>query len=103
MGDVNGDGYKDIGVVGYNSTLGARVYLFGGSASFDTIPDWITDDATAGPGTGLALCGGDINGDGYSDVILEAAGKVYVYYGKPGWPNTAYDLRYLGRLYEGAT
>lgn len=103
LGDVNGDSYDDAGVVGYSSTLGARVYLYSGGTAFDTIPEWITTDATAGQGTGLSLCGGDINGDGYSDVILEAGGRVYVYYGKNGWPNTVRDLRFHGRLYEDAS
>lgn len=95
-GDVNGDGYSDVVVGAYRyqatSTWEGRAYLFLGSASgLSTSPAWFTDggapEVVYGHSVGTA---GDVNGDGYSDVIIGAPGygngeaeegRVYVYYG----------------------
>jgi hypothetical protein len=96
-GDVNGDGYNDAMVVASrydtsNSDVG-KVYLYlGGSAGLATTPSWTSSgDDQAGAYYGYsAASAGDVNGDGYGDVIVGAyiydtpagdAGKAYLYLG----------------------
>lgn len=102
-GDVNGDGYDDviIGARGYNNgqTGEGRAYVFHGSASgLSTTPNWTqegnSDTAWFG---GKVSTAGDVNGDGYSDVVVAAynytgaqftEGKVYLYLGSASGLNT---------------
>jgi hypothetical protein len=107
-GDVNGDGYDDIMV---GAPHQQKAYLFHGSAS------GLGDDP-AGGGSSLAssefgndIAYGDINGDGYSDVVIGAydyynvGGKAFLYHGssnglitKPSWFETGEeDPDYYGR------
>jgi len=103
VGDVNGDGYDDV-AVGAFKDLGppnmdtAKVYLFYGSSSMDTVPDLLISDWCSGTG-GLSICGGDVNGDGISDVCITAAGKVYIHFGGTP-PSINPDIKFGGRLYE---
>jgi len=97
-GDVNGDGYSDIiiGAPGYDSGLTdqGRAYLYLGSASgLATDPAWTTEGGQEGAGFGRSVAtAGDVNGDGYSDVIVGAytydngqtdEGRAHVYLGSP--------------------
>ena len=82
-GDVNGDGYDDIliGAPSYDfgQTNEGKVFLWLGSASglgdngTTTNCDWVAESnqASAGFGTRVGTAG-DINGDGYADVIIGA-------------------------------
>ncbi|MBN1581499.1 MAG: FG-GAP repeat protein, partial [Anaerolineae bacterium] len=106
-GDVNGDGYADviIGAPYYDNgqTDEGRVYVYlGSSDGLGTTADWFAesdqDNAKFGHSAGTA---GDVNGDGYADVIIGAIyydngntdeGRAFVYYGSstglgdtPGW------------------
>ncbi len=96
-GDVNGDGVGDlvVGALG-NDTAGAaagQAYVFFGSAAGDTVADLIFNGEAAGDELGYAVgAAGDVNGDGYDDVLVGApfndaggnsAGRVYVFYGGP--------------------
>lgn len=92
-GDVNGDAYGDIivGSAGANNALG-KVYVFHGSANGVTgtvaSPAWSTVGERANNGFGDEVASaGDVNGDGYGDVVVGApgsfspAGEVYVFHG----------------------
>ena len=97
-GDVNGDGYSDviIGAPGYDdvaSTDEGRAWVYYGHATgLSATPDVTLDDAnqvSAGFGYSVANAG-DVNGDGYNDVIVGAynynggnagEGRVWVHYG----------------------
>ncbi len=96
-GDVNGDGYSDVivGAYGYNSNTG-RAYIVYGGTSMNNIADVImTGEATNNVFGGSVSGAGDVNGDGYSDVIIGAGnysfqtGRTYVYYGGASMNNTA--------------
>jgi hypothetical protein len=91
-GDVNGDGYSDVlvGVYAYDDgqTDEGRAYLFlGGSSGLSTTPSWTADGNSIGANLGSSLgTAGDVNGDGYADVILGALfyasqGRSLVYLG----------------------
>ncbi len=106
-GDVNGDGYSDI-IVGapfYDNgqTDEGRTYVYYGSASgLSAAPDWTAESDQDAAYFGYSVStAGDVNGDGYSDIIVGAPfydngqtdeGRTYVYYGSasglstaPGW------------------
>ena len=78
-GDVNGDGYADvvIGAIGYNGTYGRTyVYLGGGGALglATTAPTTLTVDWWDGSQGSSVATAGDVNGDGYADVVIGAQG-----------------------------
>ncbi len=74
-GDVNGDGYSDV-IAGapYNGAGGTGVgqaYVYFGGASMDNTADVTLTGAAAGDYFGYSVApAGDVNGDGYSDVIV---------------------------------
>ena len=97
-GDVNGDGFSDV-IVGawtYDNGQaeegGAFVYL-GSASGLSTTADWIAEADQAGALFGISTAtAGDVNGDGYSDVIVgaygydngqNAEGRAFVYQGSP--------------------
>jgi hypothetical protein len=96
-GDVNGDGYDDVIIGAYhystaNSNAGKAYLYLGGASGLAAIDSWSSsgdDQANAYYGYSVASAG-DVNGDGYSDVIVGAwgydsansfAGKAYLYFG----------------------
>jgi len=76
-GDVNGDGYAEVIVSGPNHAVGGAAFVFFGSAA-GIADDWVgTADAQLennqnASGFGSQVAAGDVNGDGYSDVIVGA-------------------------------
>jgi len=99
-GDVNGDGFSDVIIgadeytEGANTREGRAFIYYGSAAGISATPDSTPDDADqifAQFGNSVA-CAGDVNSDGYSDVVIGAYlwdevpsftndGKLYVYYG----------------------
>ncbi len=103
-GDVNGDGYADVIVGATQNDAGGsnagRAYVYYGGPGPDAIADLTLTGAAAGDFFGVSVsAAGDVNGDGYADVIvgayLNGAGRAYVYYGGPGTDATA-DLTLAG-------
>jgi hypothetical protein len=95
-GDVNGDGYADVvvGAPGYDNgqTDEGRAFVYHGSASgLSTIPAWIAEGDQEGACFGISVgTAGDVNGDGYADVVVGAhgyddgqtnEGRAFVYHG----------------------
>lgn len=91
-GDVNGDGYSDI-IVGapYNDAGGGdagRAYIYFGGDLMDNSPDIILTGENGSSLFGVSVANaGDINGDGFSDVIVGAnsystyTGRAYIFFG----------------------
>lgn len=101
-GDVNNDGYSDV-IVGarLNDVAGTdagRAYIYFGGNPMDYVPEVILNGTYAGEQFGWAVSSaGDVNKDGYSDVIVGAplndaagqdAGRTYIYFGGPSMNNT---------------
>ncbi|MEI6765933.1 MAG: FG-GAP-like repeat-containing protein [Bacteroidota bacterium] len=101
-GDVNGDGYSDIivGAYGMNSgsnIVGAAYVYFGSAIGLSSSADWSVIGTQVNASYGYSVAGaGDVNGDGFSDVIVGAylydngqtdEGKVFVYHGSPSGPS----------------
>jgi len=102
-GDVNGDGYDDLivgapGVTNGEVGEGAAFVYLGGPSGLSTTPDWSAEGNQATAAFGTAVAGaGDVNGDGYADVIVGAPnfdnvetneGRVFVYYGSASGPGS---------------
>jgi hypothetical protein len=75
-GDVNGDGYDDV-VIGHDHFSNpqvdeGRAYVYLGSVTgLAADPVWVFENNFTGSGLGESVASaGDINGDGYSDVIV---------------------------------
>ncbi len=98
-GDVNGDGFSDVivGAPGYdNGQLSeGRAYVYmGAAAGLSGVAAWTGEPNSEGANYGFSAgTAGDVNGDGYSDVIIGAPtfnitvvdeGRLYVYHGSSG-------------------
>jgi hypothetical protein len=105
-GDVNGDGFADVLVGSYDADHPeideGVAYLFLGSASGLSItPAWIGEVNQAGAHLADKLSSaGDVNGDGYDDIILGAGyyhdgetdeGAAFVFLGSPTGPSHTPD------------
>ncbi|MFC1763445.1 ankyrin repeat domain-containing protein [Planctomycetota bacterium] len=87
-GDVDGDGHDDI-LIGAILEDGSRgqVYLFYGGPNMDTTADLILEGQNKGDKFGSGIVCGDIDNDGYSDIIVTASsygnnrGRAYLFWG----------------------
>ena len=96
-GDVNGDGFGDVIVSAPYYDGGqqneGRVWLYHGAANGLSISSWTAQSNQVGANYGLSVASaGDVNGDGYGDVVVSAPGwdggesnegHVWVYHGSP--------------------
>lgn len=88
LGDVNGDGIADLAVSAPDQSIAAntsgKVFVHFGNLSGlqGTASQTFTPPGTTGL-YGRAITGGDVNGDGFSDMIVGAPGdgQIFVYYG----------------------
>ncbi|MFZ1460106.1 MAG: FG-GAP-like repeat-containing protein, partial [Ignavibacteria bacterium] len=105
-GDVNDDGYNDVIVGAFlydnDQTDEGRIFVYHGSpAGLSETANWIADSDQSGSEFGLNVsCAGDVNKDGYSDVVIgapgydngeENEGRAFVYHGTISGLNTTAD------------
>jgi hypothetical protein len=101
-GDVNGDGFSDVIVGAWlfdnGETDEGRAFVYHGSASgLSTTPNWTAESNQALAWFGFSVASaGDVNGDGFSDVIVGAylfdngetnEGRAFVYHGSANGVN----------------
>ena len=101
-GDFNGDGYADVVAGAHKYTANAvthpqegAIYISYGSASGLATSTTTVESNKANAEMGYRVATGDINGDGYDDIVagtrLERA--IYVYYGSSARPlNQAQEM-----------
>jgi probable HAF family extracellular repeat protein len=113
-GDVNGDGYDDVIVgscwVDFGVRLGGEAYVFLGSAGgLQAAPAWVGDTPDPLDHYGCSVASaGDVNADGYDDILvgamgdlMTAPGKAYLYLGSPAGPASAPAWTGTGFGYSG--
>ncbi|HEV8121332.1 MAG TPA: FG-GAP-like repeat-containing protein [Candidatus Polarisedimenticolia bacterium] len=99
-GDMNGDGHPDLfASAPYNDTpvLNAgAIYVWFGGPGFDTTPDLVLHGSGINERLSLtAANAGDVNADGFSDLIGAEKDHVYVWFGGSS-PNPVADLTFAG-------
>ncbi len=94
--DVNADGFSDVIIGAYQfdngqTDEGKAFFYLGSSTGLSLTSNWSAEPDQLFANYGFSVSGaGDVNGDGYSDIIIGAIifdngetdeGKAYVYYG----------------------
>ena len=109
FGDIDGDGYSDLvsGIYAVGDAgAGDNVTVFRGGMTFGaaTSVSWtipvpkVLNDAGAGTaqfGAPLAVPG-DVNGDGYEDILVSSTRGVFLYLGHKGGPSVTPDAILVG-------
>ncbi|MCD4655992.1 MAG: choice-of-anchor D domain-containing protein [Planctomycetes bacterium] len=92
--DFNGDGYQDVIVGALRDDDGGInigcAYIFFGSSNWDSSIDASNADVKLignlhGYFGWSAATAGDVNNDGYDDVIIGASGCVFIFFGNSNW------------------
>ena len=84
--DVNGDGFADVAVGGTALLAGAAQLYFGSAAGLSTAPAFVLNGIPGVIGTPVASAG-DVNGDGFGDLIVAGpgaggnTGQFWIYFG----------------------
>ncbi|MBK6537419.1 MAG: FG-GAP repeat protein [Ignavibacteria bacterium] len=99
-GDVNRDGFSDV-IVGQPAGFIGSAFIFYGGSSMNSVPDVTMMDENPSTFFGLSVSdAGDVNGDGYPDVIIGAdftdsrTGRAYIYFGSATMDNNADVILY---------
>lgn len=110
-GDVNGDGYSDVivGAIRYSNDQtneGAAFIYHGSAAGLSTTPAIMLEDTQTDAQFGWSVASaGDVNGDGYSDVVVGALtydysgadrGVIFIYHGSPTGINATVSSYFSG-------
>jgi hypothetical protein len=86
-GDVNGDGRTDLVVLTFNSDTSLTVLLHGAGSSFT-----VSSIPNAAPlHNPIDFAVGDVNGDGWADLVYANGNSIQVFYNSPsGWSHKTY-------------
>lgn len=87
-GDLNGDGYGDV-IAGVGSERSVAVF-FGGASGLPTLPSGRLHGSAQDIGFATTLAAaGDVNGDGFADIVVGSQAAASVYLGGPFGPGAS--------------
>ena len=89
LGDINHDGFDDVGVSVYGSR---EIFVYYGGNPMDDEPDLTLT------GTWTVASAGDVNGDGYNDVMTSDLQNVYIFCGGVSGLDTIKDVTIAGEF-----
>jgi len=94
-GDLNRDGYNDLVIDSINSSKNDSIYIYFGGQVLKQAPDLVLNANS----TLKLISDGDLNGDGYDDLITVGNSTINIYYGGAIINTTAGASIALPRLY----
>jgi len=100
-GDLNGDGHLDVFATAPRYYSGGTdpggVYAWFGGPGSDAVPDLTIRGSVASDRPAYAANAGDVNADGFSDLIVSKSGHAEVYFGGAS-PDAIPDLTIIGNF-----